>query len=314
MDLHSGARTCPRSRALLIERIAVLGWTVGRAASAAGISRQTAHKWLARYRAAGEAGLTDRPSRPRRMPRRTPTEWRQLMLELRRSRLSGARIATQLRRPRSTVARVLQRAGLARLERLEPREPVRRYERARPGELLHLDVKKLGRITGFYGHRITGDRHDSRRGAGWEYVHVAIDDYSRLAYVEVLRDERGDTTAAFLRRACAWFLRHGIRVERIMSDNGSAYVSRRFAHTCAVLQLKHLRTRPYRPCTNGKAERFIQTLLREWAYAVPYRTSGLRARALRRFLRYYNRERPHGSLCGRPPISRLRTADCQQRA
>ena len=314
MDLHSGARSCPRSRALLVQRVTTSGWTVGRAASAAGVSRQTAHKWLARYRAVGEPGLADRRSRPQSMPRLTPTEWRQLILELRQIRLTGARIATQLKLPRSTVARVLQRAGLSRLKSLEPREPVRRYERARPGELLHLDVKKLGRITGFFGHRITGDRRDTRYGAGWEYVHVAIDDHSRLAYVEVLRDERGDTTAAFLRRACAWFLRHGIRVERIMSDNGSAYVSRLFAHTCALLQLKHLRTRPYRPCTNGKAERFIQTLLREWAYVVPYRTSGLRARALRRFLRYYNHERPHSSLCGRPPISRLRAADCQQRA
>lgn len=310
MDLHSGARSCPRSRALLIQRVTTQGWTVGRAANAAGISRQTAHKWLARYRAEGEPGLGDRGSRPQRMPRLTPAEWRQLILELRQSRLTGIRIATQLKLPRSTVARVLQRAGLSRLRALVPPEPVRRYERAHPGELLHLDVKKLGRISGFYGHRITGDRRRRREGAGWDYVHVAIDDHSRLAYVEVLRDERGDSTVAFLRRAIAWFQRLGVR----MSDNGSAYVSRLFAHTCAVLQLKHLRTRPYRPCTNGKAERFIQTLLREWAYAVPYRTSGLRARALRGFLGHYNRKRPHTSLCGRPPISRLRTADCQQRA
>jgi transposase InsO family protein len=203
------------------------------------------------------------------------------------------------------VARVLQRAGLSRLKSLEPCEPVRRYERARPGELLHLDVKKLGRITGFFGHRITGDRRRRRRGAGWEYVHVVIDDHSRLGYVEVLRDERADTTVAFLRRALAWYARLGVRVEGIMTDNASGYVGRRFAQLCAGFGLRHLRTRPYRPCTNGKAERFIQTLLREWAYAVPYRTSGLRTRALRRFLRYYNRERPHGSLCGRPPISRL---------
>ncbi len=313
MNLHSGARSCPRSRALLIARITAEGWTVKEAAQAAGISRQTASKWRARFRAQGAAGLADRGSRPQRLPTLTPAEWRQLILELRQIRLTGTHIAHQLRLPRSTVARVLQRAGQSRLQALEPREPVRRYERARPGELLHLDVKKLGRITGFFGHRITGDRSRRRRGAGWEYVHVAIDDHSRLGYVEVLRDERGTTTVAFLRRALAWYARLGVRVERIMTDNASGYVGRRFAQLCADLGLRHLRTRPYRPCTNGKAERFIQTLLREWAYAVPYRTSGLRTRALRRFLRYYNRERPHGSLCGRPPISRLR-AECRQRA
>jgi transposase InsO family protein len=306
MNLHSGARSCPASRALLIRRISAQHWSIERAARAAGISRRTAFKWLRRYREGGDAGLMDRSSRPHHMPQATPGEWQELILQLRQVRMTGARIAAQLKRPRSTVALVLKRAGLERLRSPEPVEPVRRYERERPGELLHLDIKKLGRITGFFGHRITGDRSRRRVGAGWEYVHVAIDDASRLAYVEVLRDETGRTTAEFLRRAFAWFRRLGVRVERIMTDNGSAYVSRLFAHTCAVLQLRHLRTRPYRPCTNGKAERFIQTLLREWAYVMPYRTSGLRTRALRHWLRYYNRDRPHGSLSARSPFSRLK--------
>jgi transposase InsO family protein len=312
MNLHSGARTCPASRALLIRRVIAQGWSIERTASAAGISRRTAFKWLRRYREDGRVGLADRSSRPRRMPTATPAEWRDLILQLRQVRMTGARIAAQLKRPRSTVARVLKRAGLEHLRSPEPSAPVRRYQRERPGELVHLDVKKLGRITGFFGHRITGDRSRRRKGAGWEYVHVAIDDASRLAYVEVLRDETGPTTADFLRRAFAWFGRLGVRVERIMTDNGSAYVSRLFAHTCAVLKLRHLRTRPYRPCTNGKAERFIQTLLREWAYVMPYRTSGLRTRALRHWLRYYNRQRPHGSLGARSPFSRLKAGSEQR--
>ena len=306
MNLHSGARSCPASRVLLVERVTAQRWTIAGAAKAAGISRRTAFKWLRRYRELGTVGLGDRSSRPHHMPSATPGEWQAAILELRQLRLTGARIAAQLKRPRSTVARILKRAGLERLRSPESVEPVRRYQRERPGELVHLDVKKLARITGFFGHRITGDRRRSRVGAGWEYVHVAIDDASRLAYVEVLRDEKGPTTVEFLRRAFVWFQRLGVRVERIMTDNGSAYVSRVFAHRCAVLQLRHLRTRPYRPCTNGKAERFIQTLLREWAYVMPYRTSGLRTRALRHWLRYYNRQRPHGSLDARPPFTRLK--------
>jgi len=305
MNLHSGARSCPASRVLLVRRVRVQRWPVAQAAAAAGLSRRSAFKWLRRYREQGEAGLVDRSSRPHRMPQATPAEWQQVMLELRQARMTGARIAAQLRRPRSTVARILQRAGLARLRSPQPTEPVRRYQREHPGELLHLDVKKLGRIGGLIGHRITGDWRRRCKGAGWEYVHVAIDDASRLAYVEVLRDEKAPTSAGFLRRAFAWFQRLGVRVQRIMTDNGSAYVSRRFAASCAALQLRHLRTRPYRPCTNGKAERFIQTLLREWAYAMPYRNSSLRIRALRSWLRYYNRERPHGSLGARSPLSRL---------
>ena len=305
MNLHSGARSCPASRALLVARVRQLGWTVTRAAEAAGMSRRTAHKWLARSRDDEGAGLADRSSRPRRSPGRTPSEWREMILLLRRTKMTGPQIARQLKRPRATVARVLKRAGLERLKKLEPVAPENRYEHRRPGELLHLDVKKLGRISGFFGHRITGDRRRSRRGAGWDYVHVAIDDATRIAYAEVLRDETGATSAAFLARAKAWYRTLGIRVRRILTDNGTGYRNRRFAHELERLRLVHKRTRPYRPQTNGKAERFIQTLLREWAYAVPYLTSKARARSLPRWLRHYNNRRPHGSLDGEPPFSRL---------
>jgi transposase InsO family protein len=293
---------------LLVSRVRQLGWTVTRAAEAAGISRRTAHKWLGRYAAEEPASLLDRSSRPRRSPRRTPCEWREMILLLRRTKMTGPQIARSLKRPRATVARVLRRAGLERLSRLEPKEPERRYEHRRPGDLVHFDVKKLGRIAGFYGHRITGDRSRAGRGrgAGWDYVHIAIDDRSRVAYAEVLRDETGQTSTAFLRRALAWFHTLGIRVRRILTDNGSGYIARCFAHTVEQLKLVHRRTRAYRPQTNGKAERFIQTLVREWAYAVPYLTSAARARALPRWLRHYNQRRPHGSLDGKPPFSRLR--------
>jgi transposase InsO family protein len=213
--------------------------------------------------------------------------------------------------PCSTVARVLQRAGLHRLKLLEPQEPPRRYERRRPGDLLHLDIKKLGRIVRV-GHRIHGNRSIRTEGAGWEFVHVCIDDRSRLAYVEVLPDERQGTTTGYLERAVAFYRRLDIRVRAVMTDNGPAYLSHLFAFACRTLRLRHLRTRPYRPRTNGKAERFIQTLLREWAYARPYLNSWLRIRALKTYLRYYNRRRPHGALNGRPPISRLPLA-CEQR-
>jgi transposase InsO family protein len=229
-----------------------------------------------------------------------------MILLLRRTRITGPQIARDLKRPRATVARILRRAGLERLSRLEPQEPENRYQHRRCGDLLHLDVKKLGRISGFHGHRITGDRSRRRRGAGWDYVHVAIDDRSRIAYAEVLRDETAETSAAFLQRALAWYRTLGIRVRRILTDNGSGYLGRRFAHESERLRVVHKRTRPYRPRTNGKAERFIQTLIREWAYAVAYLTSEVRAQVLPRWLRHYNRNRPHGSLSGLPPFSRLR--------
>jgi transposase InsO family protein len=305
MNLHSGARSCPASRALLIERIQH-GCPITVAANAAGISRRTAYKWIARHGGEGAAGLCDRSSRPQSSPTALPVEAVCCIVLLRQSRMTMTQIAASLELPRSTVARTLQRRGLSRLKALDAQAPPQRYSRRHPGELLHLDVKKLGRISGFYGHRITGDRRRRQRGAGWDFVHVAIDDASRLAYAEVLPNEHGDTSAAFLERAVAWFRRTDIRVREVLTDNGSGYVSACFGLACARLKLQHLRTRPYRPCTNGKAERFIQTLIREWAYLRPYRTSKLRARALPIFLGYYNNKRPHGSLGGRSPISRIR--------
>jgi transposase InsO family protein len=223
----------------------------------------------------------------------------------RQKRLTAAEIAVRMEMPRSTVAAVLKRRGLERMSRLEPRPPVVRYERERPGELLHLDTKKLGRFRRM-GHRVTGDRQRRHRRGGWEFVHVCIDDHSRLAYVEVLADETAETAAAFLRRAVRWYRRRGIRPERVLTDNGGCYVSHAFKNACKDLGTRPLRTRPYRPETNGKAERFIQTLLREWAYKRPYRTSNQRKRQLEPWLRYYNQQRPHGALGGQPPQTRIR--------
>jgi transposase InsO family protein len=231
---------------------------------------------------------------------------------LRRTGMTGPKIARSLKLPPATVARILARHGLRRLRDLEPREHPERYEHRRPGDLLHLDVKKLGRIERV-GHRIHGDRTKSVRGAGWEYVHVAVDDRSRVAYVEILRDETAATTAGFLRRAIAWYRTVGVRVRRILTDNGSGYLGRLFAQACEEMRVRHRRTRPYRPRTNGKAERFIQTMLREWAYAVPYPHSRVRARALPRWVTHYNRRRPHSSLAGVVPFTRL-PARCKQRA
>jgi len=311
MDLHSGARTCPASRALLVSRITEQDWSISAAARAAGISRVTAHKWLARWHDDDRA-LQDRSSRPRRSPGRTPRVWEDMIVLLRRTRMTGPTIARELRLPAATVARVLRRHGVARLRDLAPKVRPQRYEHRRPGDLLHLDVKKLGRIERA-GHRVHGDRSRRVRGAGWEYVHVAIDDATRVAYVEMLRDEKGDTTTAFLRRAIAWFRTVGVRVRRVLTDNGTGYLARLFAQACAELRVRHQRTRPYRPCTNGKAERFIQTMLREWAYAVTYTHSRIRAAALPRWLHHYNRRRPHCSLAGVAPFSRL-LARCKQRA
>jgi len=305
MNAHSGSRTCPLSRDLLVRRVREQGWRVGRAAEALGISRRTASKWLRRFSEGGAGGLQDRSSRPRRRPNATPVEWREMIVLLRRTKMTGPQIARDLKRPRATVARVLKRAGLERLKKLEPKEPENRYQHRRPGDLLHLDVKKLGRISGFHGHRITGDRSRRRRGAGWDHVHVAIDDRTRIAYAEVLRDETAATSAVFLRRAVAWYRTLGIRIRKILTDNGTGYIARRFAHEMERLRLVHKRTRPYRPRTNGKAERFIQTLIREWAYAAAYLTSDARAHILPRWLKRYNHCRPHGSLGGLPPISQL---------
>lgn len=311
MFLHSRAQLSPAGRALLVRRVRQENWSVQAASEAAGVSRQTGYKWLRREWKEGPGGLRDRSSRPRRIPRRTEESWRHTVIELRRCRMSSVQIAKKLEMPRSTVSRIVQQAGLSRVKSLDLSLPIQRYEWKRPGDLLHLDVKKLGR---FHrpGHRVHGDRRQESPGAGWEFVHVAIDDRSRVAYVEVLGNEQGMTTVKFLRRAIAWFKRLGIRIRRILSDNGSAYVSKVFARCCRWHRIRHMRTQPYRPCTNGKAERFIQTLIREWAYAVPFRSSTARRKALPAWLSHYNRKRPHGSLNGLPPITRLGVR-CEQR-
>ena len=304
MDIHQNARTCPRSRELIIQRVQQHGQSVQEVAQSLGISERTVCKWLARYRAQGRLGLQDRSCRPRRSPRRTPRRDRKAICRLRRRRMVAAEIAARLGLARSTVARILQQGGWGRLKSLEPAQPARRYERNHPGELLHLDIKKLGKINGV-GHRITGNKRRRARGVGWEFVHVCIDDTSRLAYIEVLPDERKDSAMAFLDRAVLWFQKLGIQVEEVLTDNGSCYRSHAFQGLCQQLGLRHLRTRPYHPQTNGKAERLIQTLLREWAYRFPYRSSAHRIRWLRPWLHFYNHHRQHQSLGGLPPISRL---------
>jgi transposase InsO family protein len=303
MNLHRLARTCPSSRELLVTRVAQ-GWAVRAAADAAGVSDRTAYKWLRRHREEGVVGLADRSSRPRRCPAKTEAAREELVLELRALRLTGPVIAQRLRMPRSTVARILRRHGQARLRSLQPPGPPKRYEYSEPGGLIHIDVKKLGRI-GRPGHRVNGDRTTRMRGIGWEFVHVCIDDATRLAYVEVLRNERATTAIGFLRRAVAWYTRRGVTVKRLMTDNGSCYVADAHAAACAELGIRHIRTRAYRPQTNGKAERFIQTLLREWAYAATYNTSACRTAALRPWLRYYNQRRPHMALDAQSPVTRL---------
>jgi transposase InsO family protein len=304
--MHKNARLTPLGRSLVVHRIA-RGECATQVAREVRVSRRTVWKWVRRYRIDGEAGLADRSSRPHRSPtalRRTP---RRQIERLRCKRRSSLYIAQHLRLPLSTVVRVQRQLGLNRLDRLEPPCPVVRYERAAPGELLHLDVKKLGRIRR-WGHRVTGTRRwqHRTRGIGWEFLHVALDDHSRLTYAELLPDERGETAAAFLTRAAAWFRRHGVRrIERVMTDNGAAYLSRAFQQALGRLAARHLRTRPYTPRTNGKVERVIQTLLREWAYVRPYRTSLHRSVALQPYLVYYNTKRPHTALNFLSPASRL---------
>jgi len=293
-----------KGRVLLIQRVHDARWSVRAAATAAGITVRTAYKWLARYRAGGIAALADRSSRPGRSPHRTPPAQEAIIVALRARRLGGAAISREVAVPRSTVGAVLRRHALGRLRPAPPPEPVRRYERAHPGELVHVDIKQLGRITRV-GHRITGDWRHRPRGIGWEFVHVCIDDASRAAYVEVLPTDHATDACAFLARAVAWFAARGVRVERVMTDNGAAYRARAFRTACSALHVRPLRTRPYRPQTNGKAERFIQTLLREWAYAQPYATSADRFRALGPWLRFYNHERPHSALRDRSPVTRL---------
>jgi len=309
VQLHANAKLVPSTRLLLVRRVLEECWTIANVAAAFGISERTAYRWLARWRA-GDRQLLDRSSAPRRVPRRTPGAVEALIERLRRLRMTSTRIAAELEMAVSTVGAVLARLGLNRLSRLEPPEPPNRYERRRPGELVHLDIKKLGRFRR-PGHRVTGRAAPGAhadRGHGWDCVHVAIDDYSRVAYVEILNDERGETCAGFLERAIGWFNERAVRVERVMTDNGAGYRSHVFATTCTHHHVRALRTRPYRPRTNGKAERFIQTLQREWAYAVRYETSDHRTLALHPWIEYYNRRRPHGALSHRPPASRLPAA------
>jgi transposase InsO family protein len=303
----------------MVRRVLDEGIALTEAAEAAGVSARTAGKWVARYRAEGKAGLLDRSSAPRRVHNATAPERVEAIAALRRLRLTGPEIAETLEMATSTVSAVLKRIGLGKLSRLEPEDPERRYERSRPGELIHIDVKKLGRIGPHgAGHRVLGrswakegrTRTDSegvrRLQTGWERVHVCVDDATRLAYVEVLPDEKATTAIGFLRRAIAFYRSHGIEVERVMTDNGSAYISVAHAAACRALGVRHIRTRPRRPQTNGKAERFIRTMLHEWAYAAVYGSSPERAAALSGWLERYNYRRRHGALGHRPPIQRLR--------
>jgi len=314
MKLHGNARTCPNSRRLLVDRVSDQSWSVPAAAEAAGISQRTAYRWLKRWREEGAEGLSDRSSAPRCIPHRTPADRVQAIAALRRLHMTAAEIAEVLAMALSTVSAVLKRIGLGKRSRLSPPEPPNRYERKRPGELVHLDIKKLGRISARgAGHRVNGHRGSQfkvgpkRLGAtGWEFVHVAVDDATRLAYAEVLSDERGATATDFLRRALAWFAGFGITVERVISDNGACYRSRLHALALPELGIRHLFTRPYRPRTNGKAERFIQTLTNRWAYGAIYGSSAERTAALAGWLSHYNFNRPHGSLSHKPPGTRLR--------
>jgi transposase InsO family protein len=320
MQVHARAPLSPIGRRRVVERVGSRIWSVAAAAEAAGVTERTIYRWLARFRDHGEAGLVDRPPVAHHQPRKTPPDRVGAICALRRLHMTASEIAECLSMPLSTVSAVLLREGLGKRSRLAPAEPANRYERRAPGELVHIDIKKLGRIV-VPGHAITGNRRqhaprtrigqaDGRRlgTAGWEFVHVAIDDHSRLAYAEVLGDERASTAVGFLRRALAFFARHGITVQRVMTDNGSPYRAHKHRLACQQLGLKHLFTRPYRPRTNGKAERFIQTLTREWAKARLYANSAERTNTLDAWLTHYNYTRPHGSLAHKPPGSRLTKA------
>jgi transposase InsO family protein len=315
MKLHRNAALSWEGRRRLARRVLEDGWTLRAAAEAAGVSVRCARKWVARYRAEGESGLCDRSSAPRRVANRTPQERIEAIMALRRLRFTAAEIAEVFGMALSTVSVILRRVGMGRLGRLGLEKAVR-YERSRPGELVHVDVKKLGRIQGGAGKRVRGGirQHSNpkhtdaagnvRRSVGWEYVHIAIDDHSRLAYAEVLANEKASTAVGFLRRAVAFYSRHGVRVERVLTDNGGAYRSTIHALACRSLGIRHLRTRPYRPQTNGKAERFIRTLLHGWAYAAIYGSSHERTAALDGWLWHYNHRRRHSALGHRPPVTR----------
>ena len=304
MKVHGNARLTPAGRALMCARVREDGWTVEEAADAAGVSSRCCFTWLARWDL-GEA-MTDRSSRPESSPSKTSPELEAVIERLRRLRWTSTRIAGTLGVPTSTVCAVLKRLGLNRLWKLEPPDPPNRYCRRHAGELLHIDIKKLGRFN-VPGHRVTGrgKGHHGNRGIGWEFVYVAVDDTTRLAYVEILDNEQAITAEGFLKRAVAWFASQGVIVRAVMTDNGSPFVSTTWANRCQQLTLRHHRTRPYRPRTNGKAERFIQTLLREWAYACSYSSSRQRRRALLPWLTYYNCHRPHSALGHKAPSSQI---------
>jgi transposase InsO family protein len=307
MKIHANAPFGPKGRLTMVRRVTEQGWSLTEAAEAAGVSGRTCRKWVRRYRSEGEAGLLDRSSAPKTVANRTEERRIEAIAALRRLRMTGAEIAECLGMALSTVSGILADIGLGKLSRLGPPEPPNRYERSRPGELIHIDIKKLGRIgKNGPGHRVRGTRRGTRsRGAGWEFVHVCVDDATRLAYVEVLGDEKARTCVGFLRRAVAFYRSHGIRVERLMTDNGGAYRSTVHAIACRALKICHIRTRPYRPRTNGKAERFIRTMLGGWAYGAIFRSSAERTAALSGWLEFYNWRRPHGSLSHKPPGTRL---------
>ncbi len=306
MNVHKNARLTPRGRSLAVQRV-IEGESAVVVARGCGVSARTIWKWVRRCREAGDGSprsTADRSSRPRRIARQLPRYRRRQILRARRKRWSSLRIAQHYTLAVSTVVTVLRRHGLNRLARLEPPRPIQRYERRRPGTLVHFDVKKLGKI-GRVGHRMHGDRTTRVRGIGWEYVHVAIDDCTRVGYAEVLADEQGETTAGFLARAYAWYAAHGITIRRLLTDNGGNYRSAALAAACKAHRIRHYFTRPYRPQTNGKAERFIRTLLHEWAYAQAYGRSVYRTCALAPYLRFYNAERRHTALGFLTPLQRL---------
>jgi transposase InsO family protein len=306
MNIHKNARLTPHSRAELVRRVLVEGQAPMAVATAMGVTGKTVGKWVARFAAEGPAGLVDRSSRPHSLYRPTPEATAERIEALRRQRCSGKQIARETGVSRATVSRVLQRLGLSRIKDLEPATPIIRYERKTPGEMIHIDIKKLGRFDRV-GHRITGDRtgQSNRRGIGWEFVHVAIDDASRIAFSQIMPDEKKESATAFLKAALAYYHSLGVTVARVMTDNGSCYRAFDFRGACRDLGLKHIRTKPYTPKTNGKAERFIQTALREWAYAQAYPTSLRRAEELPFWLHQYNWHRPHGGIKSQTPISRL---------
>ena len=305
MNVHKNARMTRFGRLQLVHRIRQEGWTVAQAAEASSVSVRTAYKWLARYRAGGEPALCDRSSAPGHCPHRLAGETVAEIERLRRTRWTGPRISRATGVPLSTVGLVLRRLGLGRLRALDPRPPVIRYERKHPGEIIHIDTKKLGRING-PGHRMTGHRRGRKRGSGWEYLHVAIDDASRLAYTEVLASETGEACAGFMTRAARWFAACGVRIQRVMSDNAFAYTnSRLFKDALKAIGARHITTRPYTPRTNGKAERFIQTALREWLYAKSYNSSANRTADMPHWIHWYNLHRPHGGINASTPATRM---------